>query len=123
MMSNAEIFVESNSAPRDEHSRNYKCISTANALKALEIQKQEDLGISSESQDISVSHLLSVIDIAYSSMQNMLCICQTSVECENCPMHAGGRCSYKQTIETLKQTLKQTLNREHNATGTDSHMD
>ena len=36
-MSNAEIFVESNSALRDEHSRNYKCISKVNALKALEI--------------------------------------------------------------------------------------
>lgn len=48
-MSNAEIFVESNSVPRDEHSRNYKCISTANALKVLEIQKQDDLDIKLDS--------------------------------------------------------------------------
>lgn len=100
MMSNAEIFVESNSAPRDEHSRNYKCISTANALKALEIQKQDDLGIKSDS-----TQFLNLLELCNEQMTNMLSICQTSVECENCPMHNGGRCSFKQVLEEVKQTL------------------
>lgn len=97
-MSNAEIFVESNSAPRDEHSRNYKCISTANALKALEIQKQDDLGLDS-------TQFLDLLELCNEQMTNMLSICQTSVECENCPMHNGGRCSFKQVLEEVKQTL------------------
>lgn len=99
-MSNAEIFVESNSAPRDEHSRNYKCISTANALKALEIQKQDDLDIKSDS-----TQFLDLLELCNEQMTNMLSICQTSVECENCPMHNGGRCSFKQVLEEIKQTL------------------
>lgn len=99
-MSNAEIFVESNSAPRDEHSRNYKCISTANALKALEIQKQDDLDIKSDS-----TQFLDLLELCNEQMTNMLSICQTSVECENCPMHNGGRCSFKQVLEEVKQTL------------------
>lgn len=99
-MSNAEIFVESNSAPRDEHSRNYKCISTANALKALEIQKQDDLGIKLDS-----TQFLDLLELCNEQMTNMLSICQTSVECENCPMHNGGRCSFKQVLEEVKQTL------------------
>ena len=98
MMSNAEIFVESNSAPRDEHSRNYKCISKANALKALEIQKQEDLGLDS-------TQFLDLLELCNEQMTNMLSICQTSIECENCPMHNGGRCSFKQVLEEVKQTL------------------
>lgn len=97
-MSNAEIFVESNSAPRDEHSRNYKCISTVNALKALEIQKQDDLGLDS-------TQFLDLFELCNEQMTNMLSICQTSVECENCPMHNGGRCSFKQVLEEVKQTL------------------
>lgn len=99
-MSNAEIFVESNSAPRDEHSRNYKCISTANALKALEIQKQDDLDIKSDS-----TQFLDLLELCNEQMTNMLSICQTSVECENCPMHNGGRCSFKQVLEEVKRTL------------------
>lgn len=97
-MTKAEIFVESNSAPRDEHSRNYKCISTANALKALEIQKQDDLGLDS-------TQFLDLLELCNEQMTNMLSICQTSVECENCPMHNGGRCSFKQVLEEVKQTL------------------
>lgn len=97
-MSNAEIFVESNSAPRDKHSRNYKCISTVNALKALEIQKQDDLGLDS-------TQFLDLLELCNEQMTNMLSICQTSVECENCPMHNGGRCSFKQVLEEIKQTL------------------
>lgn len=97
-MSNAEIFVESNSVPRDEHSRNYKCISTANALKALEIQKQDDLGLDS-------TQFLDLLELCNEQMTNMLSICQTSVECENCPMHNGGRCSFKRVLEKVKQTL------------------
>lgn len=100
MMSNAEIFVESNSHPMDEHSRNYKCISTANALKALEIQKQDDLDIKSDS-----TQFLDLLELCNEQMTNMLSICQTSVECENCPMHNGGRCSFKQVLEEVKQTL------------------
>ena len=100
MMSNAEIFVESNSAPRDEHSRNYKCVSTANALKALEIQKQDDLDIKSDS-----TQFLDLLELCNEQMTNMLSICQTSVECENCSMHNGGRCSFKQVLEEVKQTL------------------
>lgn len=99
-MSNAEIFVESNSAPRDEHSHNCKCISTANALKALEIQKQDDLDIKSDS-----TKFLDLLELCNEQMTNMLSICQTSVECENCPMHNGGRCSFKQVLEEVKQTL------------------
>lgn len=99
-MSNAEIFVESNSAPRDEHSRNYKYISTANALKALEIQKQDDLDIKLDS-----TQFLDLLELCNEQMPNMLSICQTSVECENCPMHNGGRCSFKQVLEEVKQTL------------------
>lgn len=99
-MSNAEIFVESNSAPRDEHSHNYKCISTANALKTLEIQKQDDLDIKSDS-----TQFLDLLELCNEQMTNMLSICQTSVECENCPMHNGGRCSFKQVLEEIKQTL------------------
>lgn len=99
-MLNAEIFVESNSAPRDEHSRNYKCISTANALKALEIQKQDDLDIKSYS-----TQFLDLLELCNEQMTNMLSICQTSVECENCPMHNGRRCSFKQVLEEVKQTL------------------
>lgn len=99
-MSNAEIFVESNSAPMDEHSHNYKCISTANALKALEIQKQDDLDIKSDS-----TQFLDLLELCNEQMTNMLSICQTSVECENCPMHNGGRCSFKQVLEEVKQTL------------------
>lgn len=100
MMTKAQIFVESNSAPRDEHSRNYKCISTANALKALEIQKQDDLNIKSNS-----IQFLDLLKLCNEQMTNMLSICQTSVECENCPMHNGGRCSFKQILEEVKQTL------------------
>lgn len=99
-MTKAQIFVESNSAPRDEHSRNYKCISTANALKALEIQKQDDLDIKSDS-----TQFLDLLELCNEQMTNMLSICQTSVECENCPMHNGGRCSFKQVLEEVKQTL------------------
>lgn len=98
-MSNAEMFVESNSAPRDKS----HCIEiqyTANALKALEIQKQDDLDIKSDS-----TQFLDLLELCNEQMTNMLSICQTSVECENCPMHNGGRCSFKQTIETVKQTL------------------
>ena len=102
MMTKAQIFVESNSAPRDEHSRNYKCISTANALKALEIQKQDDLDIKSNSKHNEFHNLL---ELCNEQMTNMLSICQTSVECENCPMHNGGRCSFKQVLEEVKQTL------------------
>lgn len=104
-MTKAEIFVESNSAPRDEHSRNYKCISTANALKALEIQKQDDLDIKSDS-----TQFLDLLELCNEQMTNMLSICQTSVECENCPMHNGGRCSFKQVLEEVKE-VKQTLNK------------
>ena len=100
MMTKAQIFVESNSAPRDEHSRNYKCISTANALKALEIQKQDDLDIKSDS-----TQFLDLLELCNEQMTNMLSICQTSVECENCPMHNGGRCSFKQVLEEVKRTL------------------
>lgn len=100
MTTKAEIFVESNSAPRDEHSRNYKCISTANALKALEIQKQDDLDIKTDS-----TQFLDLLELCNEQMTNMLSICQTSVECENCPMHNGGRCSFKQVLEEVKQTL------------------
>lgn len=100
MRSNAEIFVESNSAPRDEHSRNYKSISTVNALKALEIQKQDDLDIKSDS-----TQFLDLLELCNEQMTNMLSICQTSIECENCPMHNGGRCSFKQVLEEVKQTL------------------
>ena len=99
-MTKAQIFVESNSAPRDEHSRNYKCISTANALKALEIQKQDDLDIKSDS-----TQFLDLLELCNEQMTNMLSICQTSVECENCPMHNGGRCSFKQVLEEVKRTL------------------
>lgn len=99
-MTKAQIFVESNSAPRDEHSRNYKCISTANALKALEIQKQDDLDIKSDSPQF-----LDLLELCNEQMTNMLSICQTSIECENCPMHNGGRCSFKQVLEEVKQTL------------------
>lgn len=102
MMTKAQIFVESNSAQRDEHSRNYKCISTVNALKALEIQKQDDLGIKSNSKHNEFHNLL---ELCNEQMTNMLSICQTSVECENCPMHNGGRCSFKQVLEEVKQTL------------------
>lgn len=97
-MTKAQIFVESNSAPRDEHSRNYKCISTANALKALEIQKQDDL-------DIDSTQFHNLLELCNEQMTNMLSICQTSVECENCPMHNGGRCSFKQVLEEVKQIL------------------
>ena len=96
-MSNTKY--ESNSAPRDKS----HCIEiqyTANALKALEIQKQDDLGIKSDS-----TQFLDLLELCNEQMTNMLSICQTSVECENCPMHNGGRCSFKQTIETVKQTL------------------
>lgn len=96
-MSNAEIFVESNSAPRDEHSRN---CGTINALKALEIQKQDDLDIKSDS-----TQFLDLLELCNEQMTNMLSICQTFVECENCPMHNGGRCSFKQVLEEVKQTL------------------
>lgn len=99
MMSNAEIFVESNSAPRDEHSRNCR---TINALKALEIQKQDDLDIKSNSKHNEFHNLL---ELCNEQMTNMLSICQTSVECENCPMRNGGRCSFKQVLEEVKQTL------------------
>lgn len=99
-MTKAQIFVESNSAPRDEHSHNYKCISTANALKALEIQKQDDLDIKSDS-----TQFLDLLELCNEQMTNMLSICQTSVECENCPMRNGGRCSFKQVLEEVKQTL------------------
>lgn len=101
-MTKAQIFVESNSAPRDEHSRNYKCISTANALKALEIQKQDDLGLDIKSDS---TQFLDLLELCNEQMTNMLSICQTSVECENCPMHNGGRCSFKQVLEEVKQTL------------------
>lgn len=100
-MSNAEIFVESNSAPRDKS----HCIEiqyTANALKALEIQKQDDLDIKSNSKHNEFHNLL---ELCNEQMTNMLSICQTSVECENCPMHNGGRCSFKQVLEEVKQTL------------------
>lgn len=99
MMSNAEIFVESNSAPRDKS----HCIEiqyTANALKALEIQKQDDLDIKSDS-----TQFLNLLELCDEQMTNMLSICQTSVECENCPMHNGGRCSFKQVLEEVKRTL------------------
>lgn len=98
-MSNAEIFVESNSAPRDKS----HCIEiqyTANALKALEIQKQDDLDIKSDS-----IQFLDLLELCNEQMTNMLSVCQTSVECENCPMHNGGRCSFKQVLEEVKQTL------------------
>lgn len=41
-MSNAEIFIESNSAPVGAHSGNYEAISKYNALEALKIQKKAD---------------------------------------------------------------------------------
>lgn len=99
MMTKAQIFVESNSAPRDKS----HCIEiqyTANALKALEIQKQDDLDIKSDS-----TQFLDLLELCNEQMTNMLSICQTSVECENCPMHNGGRCSFKQVLEEVKQTL------------------
>lgn len=81
-----------------------KCISTANALKALEIQKQDDLDIKSDS-----TQFLDLLELCNEQMTNMLSICQTSIECENCPMHNGGRCSFKQVLEEVKQTLNKWL--------------
>lgn len=69
-------------------------------IKALEIQKQDDLDIKSDS-----TQFLDLLELCNEQMTNMLNICQTSVECENCPMHNGGRCSFKQVLEEVKQTL------------------
>lgn len=83
-----------------KHSKLDKCISTVNALKALEIQKHDGLDIKSDS-----TQFLDLLELCNEQMTNMLSICQTSIECENCPMHNGGRCSFKQVLEEIKQTL------------------
>lgn len=41
-MTKAQIYIESNTAVRDVHPANYDVISKHNALKALDIQKNED---------------------------------------------------------------------------------
>lgn len=53
-MSNAKIFIESNSAPAKAHCGNYDAISKYNALRALEMQKKAD-------EEFFRSFLLSVV--------------------------------------------------------------